>query len=177
MLRSGCAISLPMLIVVWKALYEKIMPAAVVAEKIAAVPLGINPAAWPKFCGSNPVPISTRIVNVGIANLKIEIKLVNRVSNLTDQKFSRVNARINKKTMTNPSLVMSPCRKKPRVQLAHAHGQELMYCTAATASMGMMVSSDSQLDHPATNPNSGPCENAAYWLIPPLVGNIVPSSI
>lgn len=40
------------------------------------------------------------------------------------------------KTTNRPLVVMFPFLKKLWVQFAHAHGQELMYWTAATASMG-----------------------------------------
>ena len=55
-----------------------------------------------------------------------------------------------------PSKVISPFFINCLVQLAHDHGHELMYCTAATASIGTNVTKEIQLAHAAINPNSGP---------------------
>lgn len=67
------------------------------------------------------------IVRAGTPIFNIEIKLVKLVSNLTDQKFNSVNTKMNMKTIIRPDVVIVPPFKKEWVQLAQAHGQELMY--------------------------------------------------
>lgn len=60
------------------------------------------------------------------------------------------------KTTPIPLKVMSPFLIKFLVQLAQLHGHELMYCTAATASIGTNVTNEIQLAQAAIKPNSGP---------------------
>ena len=116
------------------------------------------------------------MVSVGTPILKTEIKLVKLVRILTDQKFKRVKTNMNKKTTINPAVVMVPFFKNWWVQFAHDHGHELIYWTAATASIGINVINEIQLAHEEINPRSGPWEYCAYRLIPPASGNIAPSS-
>ena len=71
---------------------------------------------------------------------------------------------------------MVPSAINFRVQLAQAHGQELIYWTHATASMGSKVTNETQLAQAAINPNKGPWLYCANRLIPPDSGNIVPNS-
>ena|SRR5699024_1936279 len=95
-------------------------------------------------------------VIVGTPILKSEIKFVKRVSKVTDQKLISVNTSIKPNTKNKPVVVISPLLKNCLVQFAHAHGHELMYCTAATASIGIKVINDTQLDQDAIKPNKGP---------------------
>lgn len=60
------------------------------------------------------------------------------------------------KTTNRPLVVMFPFLKKLWVQFAHAHGQELMYWTAATASMGMRVIREIQFAQEAIKPTNDP---------------------
>src|SRR5699024_11246481 len=64
---------------------------------------------------------------------------------LTDQKLIIVKISIKIITTPKPAKVILPFLIKFLVQLAQLQGQELIYCTAATASIGTNVTSEIQL--------------------------------
>lgn len=61
-------------------------------------------------------------------------------------------------TANNPVVLIEPLCINAEVGFAQSHGHELMYCTADTASIGMIVTNDTQFAHAAINPNNEPCE-------------------
>lgn len=52
------------------------------------------------------------IVRAGTPIFRIDIKLVKLVNSLTDQKFKRVNTKINTKTTIKPDVVIAPFFKR-----------------------------------------------------------------
>ncbi len=61
------------------------------------------------------------------------------------------------KTANKPILLIEPPSIKLPINLAQSQGHELIYCTAETASIGIIVTRDTQLAQAAIKPSKEPC--------------------
>src|SRR5258705_2644612 len=108
----------------------------------------------------NPVHISAMAVAAGTTSLKKVMALLVLANTLTLQKLTRKYTTTSAAEINRPGTVNSPwplaaCRYSP---CAQAQGQELMYCTDASASTGITDTMAIQAAQPDTNPTSEPWE-------------------
>src|SRR5580700_8177450 len=99
-------------------------------------------------------------VAAGTINLKKVMALLVSAKTFTLQKLSRKYTTTSAAEMERPGTVSSPrplaaCTYR---SCAQVHGQELMYCTDASASTGITDTMAIQAAQPATNPTREPCE-------------------
>src|ERR1700679_1590717 len=138
------------------------MPEVATAVRMEArLPVYAPPCrpTW-KFSAWKPVHIMAMAVAAGTMSLKKVMALLVPAKTFTLQKLTRKYRTTSTAQIHNPGTVNSPwpsaaCMYSPCAQL---HGQELMYCTDASASTGMTDAMAIQAAHPATNPTRDPCE-------------------
>src|SRR5271165_3289359 len=99
-------------------------------------------------------------VDAGTISLKKVIALLVPAKTFTLQKLTRKYATTSAAAMQRPGAVSSPwpCNACTYNRCAQGQGQELMYCTDASASTGMTETMAIHADQPARNPTSEPCE-------------------
>src|ERR1700683_321171 len=104
--------------------------------------------------------MSAMAVAAGTMSLKKVMALLVSAKTFTLQKLSRKYTTTSAAEISRPGLLNSPwplaaCTYSACVQ---SQGQELMYCTEASASTGITETIAIQAAHPATKPTSEPCE-------------------
>src|SRR3979490_378136 len=113
-----------------------------------------------KFSQWKPANISAMAVAAGTISLKKVMALLVLAKTFTLQKLTRKYTTTSAAEIKRPGTVNSPwplaaCRYS---SCAQAQGQELMYCTDASASTGITETMAIQAAHPDTNPTSEPWE-------------------